>query len=642
MKLNINIALGIRIVLSLFFFFVCRIIFYIYNLDYFASVTFAGLLKILYGGFIFDLSVLLLLHIPYTLAQLVPFKFRHFPVYQKTTIWLHIIPLSLGIVANIADTVYYQVTLKRTTTAVFQQFENETNIGSLFFQFLIDYWYMSFLAISLITLVYWINLKVKIAPAPKTKWHIYLGIHSLILVVSAGLIVGGIRGGYKHSTRPITLSNASKYINKSNERALVLNTPFAALRSINKQPLQEVKYFDSIEEQQKIYSAYHSGNNKPDSLFRDKNIVLFILESYAKEHIGALNTDIENYKGFTPFTDSLITHSYTYKYAYANGRKSISAMPSCIASTPSLVEPFILSHYSGNRISSLATTLKKKNYQTAFFHGAPNGSMGFDAFANQTGFDKYFGMTEYGNDDHFDGMWGIWDEEFFQFYANKMNSMTPPFFTSLFSVSSHHPFKLPEKYENTFLKGNLPIQETIGYTDHALRQFFQTVKNMPWYENTIFVITADHASTFSDLSEYKTPSGFFAIPFIIFDPSEVAKKEINTSTAVQQIDIMPTVLEMLKYPDDYIAFGQNVMDTTINHFAMSYMSGNYHCFSNEYLLQYSGSNVTGMYNYVNDPLFKNNLKIPADSIQEKMLKHTQAFIQEYNRRMISDKMNILD
>ncbi len=640
-RINITSALILRIVLSLFFFFICRVVFYTYNLDYFAGLTFTGLLKIFYGGLLFDLSVLLLLHIPYILTQVVPFKFRHHLIYQKTTIWLHIIPLSLGIIANIADTVYYQITLKRTTSAAFQQFENETNLGKLLSQFLVDYWYMLLLAIVLIGAASWLSHQIKVKSAPETKWYIYLGVHSLILVLVAGLSIGGIRGGFKHSTRPITLSNASKYISKPNQRAIVLNTPFAILRSASRKPLQEAKYFDSIEEQQQIYSAYHSGLNKPDSSFTKKNIVLFILESFGREHIGALNKDIPNYKGFTPFLDSLIEYSYAYKHSFANGRKSISGMPSCIASIPSLVEPFILSHYSGNRISSLAKVLKKKDYYTAFFHGAPNGSMGFDAFTNQAGFDDYFGMTEYGNDDDFDGTWGIWDEEFFQFYANKMDAVKAPFFTALFSVSSHHPFKLPKRYKNIFPKGNLPIQETIGYTDYALKQFFQTAKEMSWYENTIFVMTADHSATFSDLPEYKTPSGFFAVPLIIFDPSDSSRKEINTFTAVQQIDIMPTMLEMLSYPDEYIAFGQDIMDTTIDHFAMGYMSGNYHYFDNEYLLQYDGKDITGVYNYVNDPLFKSNLRNAKDSTQATMLLHTQAFIQEYNRRMIKDEMSVL-
>lgn len=638
--MNINLALILRIALALFFFSMCRVIFYLYNLDYFTSVTFNGLLKIFYGGLVFDLSVLLLLQSPYILSQLIPFKFRHNLIYQKITIWLYIIPLSGGIIANLADTVYYQVTLKRTTSALFQQFQNETNLGKLFSQFLVDYWYMLVLAISLLSLVYWLSFQIKVGASKKTSWYVYIITHTLILLISAGLAIGGIRGGFKHSTRPITLSNASKYINKPNERSIVLNTPFAILRSANRKPLQEVRYFSDIDEQQEVYSAYHSGVDKPDSLFTNKNVVLFILESFGREHIGALNKDIPNYHGFTPFLDSLIDHSYSYKYSFANGRKSISGMPSSIASIPSLKEPFILSHYSGNRISSLAETLKKKGYHTSFFHGAPNGSMGFDAFTNQAGFDDYFGMTEYANDDDFDGTWGIWDEEFFQFYAEKMNSIKTPFFTTLFSVSSHHPFKLPERYQNTFPEGNLPIQETIGYTDYALKRFFQTAKNMPWYQNTIFVITADHASTFSDLPEYKTPSGFFAVPLIIFDPSEVVKKEINTTIAVQQIDIMPTVLEMLNYSDDYIAFGQNIMDTTVNHFALGHMSGNYHYFNNEYLLQYTGENITGMYNYANDPLFKNNLKTSDNAVQQKILRHTQAFIQEYNRRMIKDEMTI--
>jgi phosphoglycerol transferase MdoB-like AlkP superfamily enzyme len=266
--------------------------------------------------------------------------------------------------------------------------------------------------------------------------------------------------------------------------------------------------------------------------------------------------------------------------------------------------------------------------------------MGFDAFATQAGFEDYFGKTEYGNDEDFDGYWGIWDEEFFQFYAEEMGKMKEPFFTSLFSVSSHHPFNLPKRHEGKFPEGNLPIQKTIGYTDYALKRFFETAKKMPWFENTIFVITADHAATFSDLPEYKTPSGFFAVPIIIYDPSDPNLKGYNVKDAVQQIDIMPTVLERLGYPNDYIAFGTDMLDSAANHFAIGHMAGSYHFFQNDTLIQFDEKKVTGMYNYEVDPLFKNNFANKNDGSSSSAFQLNKAFIQEYNRRLIRNNMAV--
>jgi len=90
------------------------------------------------------------------------------------------------------------------------------------------------------------------------------------------------------------------------------------------------------------------------------------------------------------------------KYSFANGRKSIDAMPSIIASIPMMVEPYITTSYSGNEINSIASILGEEGYHTSFFHGAPNGSMGFQV----AGFREYYGMNEYPHSGGFDGMWG--------------------------------------------------------------------------------------------------------------------------------------------------------------------------------------------------------------------------------------------
>jgi phosphoglycerol transferase MdoB-like AlkP superfamily enzyme len=640
LQVNIHLALLLRFLLALLFFTICRVIYYVINIGYFPDLSIGTILKIFYGGVLFDISGLLFILSLYIISQVIPFKIRHNKTYQKITSWFFIVPLTVGIIANLADAVYYQITLKRTTAVLFEQFSNETNMGKLVAQFMLDYWYMVIIAIILIFVLYKTNKKITVKEAPIGKNWIYFftSIGITILVITASII--GVRGGYKHSSRPITLSNASKYTNNPNQRALVLNTPFTLIKTVNKIPLHEVNYFASQKEQERIFSAFHSGENKTDSLYKKKNIVVIILESFGSEHISALNKDIKGYKGFTPFLDSLIGQSYTFKHAFANGRKSIEGMSSCLASIPSLKTPFVLSHYSGNEINSLANLLRPEGYYSAFFHGAPNGSMGFDAFTKQAGFDDYFGMNEYGNDNHFDGFWGIWDEEFFQYYANEMNKMKEPFVTSIFSVSSHHPFNLPERYDGVFPEGKLRLQKTIGYTDYALKQFFETAKKMPWFKNTIFVITADHASTFTDLPEYKTPNGFFAVPLIIYDPSNPNLIAFNDTDVVQQIDIMPTLMNMIGYQKDYIAFGSDMLDPSEPHFAMTFIADIYYFFSKGYLLQYHNEILIGIYNYENDPLFKHNLVFDKRNHQPELLKLCLAFIQEHNRRMIRNELTV--
>lgn len=233
--------------------------------------------------------------------------------------------------------------------------------------------------------------RIKPQPALKTFGWRYWGLSILIMALVGGLSVGGMRGGFRHSTRPINISNAAKYVERPEQVAIVLNTPFSIFRTLGKTAFKPVHFFED-QELSKIYSPVYqpeqsaSGSN----IEQDRpNVVLIILESFGREHIGAFNRDLEggSYEGFTPFLDSLIEQSWAFDHAYANGRKSIDALPSVIASVPSLVQPYIVSEYSTNKINGLAGLLSRIGYETAFYHGAPNGSMGFHAFTKMAGYD---------------------------------------------------------------------------------------------------------------------------------------------------------------------------------------------------------------------------------------------------------------
>ncbi len=105
--------------------------------------------------------------------------------------------------------------------------------------------------------------------------------------------------------------------------------------------------------------------------------------------------------------------------------------------------------------------------------------MGYTAFTQLAGFQHYYGMDEYGNSADSDGMWGIWDHKFFPFFAEKLNEFPQPFFATLFTVSSHHPFKVPKEFEGKFKGGSKPILKCIEYTDYSLRELFKTISKEP-------------------------------------------------------------------------------------------------------------------------------------------------------------------
>jgi hypothetical protein len=634
-KGNIYRALLFRLLLVMALFSVCRIGFYLFNTGFFPDMSFGNFLRLMLGGLTFDLATLLYVNMLYILLMILPFTLRFHQYYQQGLKYLFFVTNGIALAANVTDFIYYRFTLRRTTADVFQQFENEQNMGSLWIKFLVDYWYaVIFWIVLMIVMVLAYNRIRVTGPQLKNKIAYYI-FSVLAIPLIAYLIVGGVRGGFRHSTRPITLSNAGEYVKDPREISIVLNTPFAVLRTLGKTKVQKMNYF-TAEEVEKVYTPEHHPSDS--AVFVKNNVVVIILESFSKEFFGTFNKEKEGgtYKGYTPFLDSLIQHSRTFEYSFANGRKSIDGLPSVISSIPSLGVPYFLSPYSGNKINSLASLLKQKEYHTSFFHGAPNGSMGFQAFMNIAGVEHYYGKTEYNNDADFDGIWGIWDDKFLSFYADKLNEFPQPFLSSFFSVSSHHPFKVPAEYENKFKGGPLVIHKCIEYTDYALRKFFEKASAMPWYENTLFVITADHTSSEIEFAEGRTAWGFFSIPVIFFKPDHsLAGSE---STIVQQIDIMPTVLGYLHFDKPYVAFGRDVFNNHTTPFAFNYKDNAYQLFEGDHLLQFDGTRSVGLYNFKTDKLTRHNLLDSLPAVRQPMEQKIKAIIQQYNNRMIEDRL----
>lgn len=633
LKGNVVVVLIIRMLIVMLAYSLCRLAFYFFNINIYSDVSLKALAYMMAGGLKFDISAIIYTNILVIVLHLIPFKFRYNNAYQKFVKWIFYIFNFIALSFNMSDFIYYRFTLKRTTMTLFKEFKGNTNIGDLLISFVWDYWYASVFGILVFIGIIYLYKKIKVGSPLKYNNYIYYTVNTVLMAIFLGLCIAGMRGGFLHSTRPITLSNAAKYIERPNERAIVLNTPFAMIRTLNNVKLHKQTYFT-----EKELGEHYSANHilKGDSTKQKLNIVVFVLESFAKEHIGFYNKHIKGYKGYTPFLDSLCQHSYVFQESYANGGRSINALPSNLASIPSFQEPFVLGNYSGNKINSLGSILKKEGYYSAFFHGAPNGSMGFQSFIKQAGFNNYIGKTEYNNNNDFDGIWGIWDEPFLKFYAKTMNTFKQPFITSVFTVSSHHPYKVPEKYKGVFLEGNLPVQKAIGYTDNSLRQFFKTASKMPWFKNTVFFITADH-SVSPYLKEYKNGKGHFAVPMIIYKPGDNNFTNYDSTTIVQQIDILPTALNMIGYKGEFIAFGNDMLNPDKDHFAINYEGSAYQLTMGNYLLQFNGKKSIALYD-IKERYMETNLLGTRPTIQKKMETKTKAFIQEYNDRLINNKM----
>ncbi len=647
-----------NLLLAYVVYFIARVAYLLVNYSYFEqSISPGHLTELFRGGLVFDTSAILVTNIPYVVLMLLPWHGKETHAYQLACRWVYMLINGVALAVNLCDSVYFQYTMRRTTTTVFSEFSNEGNLGSIFLTETLRHFYL----VLLFALVMWGVWKLYRDSHLQRKelcWWRYSLVTLLSLCAVAPFIVAGIRGGFSTAVRPITISNANQYVSRPIEAALVLNTPFSLYRTIGKDVFVVPEYFTDAATMEAVYSPVHHPETDTlavhDTLTK-KNVVVLIVESFGREYIGALNKTLENgkYKGYTPHVDELISKSITFTHSYCNGRKSIDGMPSILSSIPMFVEPFFLTPASMNHVSGMADLLGKEGYQTAFFHGAQRGSMGFQAFANSTGFREYYGREDYnadsrfGGDKDFDGMWAIWDEPFLQYFATKMSEMKEPFMTAVFTASSHHPYAIPEQYKDTYPEEGIVIHKCIRYTDMAIGKFFERASKEPWFRNTIFVLTSDHTNL-SDHAYYQTDLGGFCSPIIIYDASGAEQPRMEDKIA-QQIDILPTVMGMLHYQKPYFGFGIDVLNTpSEDTWAVNYMNGIYQYVKHGHVLQFDGQKTVGLY-ALTDSMMKNNLvgrttaaadssfSILHSSFKE-MERELKAIIQQYMERMTQDRL----
>ena len=630
-----------NILLSYFILLLCQLIFILANQGMYAGND-NGWWLLLKGNLVFATPAVCYMNALYALITLFPLHIKEGKAMQSMTKWAFIIPNSAGVIANLCDCIYVRYTGRRTTWDIFNEFSNDGNIGKVICIETINNLWLLAIGIVLIYALYRLYTPVakKCKECPLVR---YYTMHTALLMIIVALMVIGIRGGAGKSVRPITLSNANAYVSTPGEAALILNTPFSIIRTAGRKPFMPKNYFPACD----IDSIYTPVKHYRNVTANRKNIVVLIVESFGKEYIGAYNPRPGG--SLTPFLDSLIKQSKSYLRSYGNGKKSIDGMPSILSSIPMFVTPFISSSASLNDISSIAGELGRDGYNSAFFHGAPNGSMGFMAYAKASGFEKYYGKDEYeassfykGKDD-FDGTWAIWDEPFLLYYAEQMNHMEEPFVTAIFTATSHHPFNIPDEYRSIFTVGGDPFLKCVQYTDHALQQFFGYAKKQPWYDNTLFVITADHTNH-SIEERYRTASGEMEVPVIFFSPQGEAPFEpgIDSAMIAQQIDIMPTVLEYVGYDRPFTAFGKSLISTPSEEsFAVNYANETYRYYKGDHILLYNGESDTpiSLFNLRDDIMMKENI-VGKNNVQNDMTRELQAIIQQYMERMNNNSLTI--
>ena len=633
-----------KYILAFVLLLVTQLVFFVANNNLFSPTNFGGVMKILWGNVVFGLSATAMVLTPYLILNVIPTSLRWNKIYKGIAEVFYIIPVFIMLIANMIDAAYYPFTFRRMTSEIFGYLGVGGDMGNLIPQFLKDFWVFLVLFVVIIFVLIWCNRRIVLEKRMPHPYGTTLFKDSILSIVALAIAVLIIRGGFIY--KPLRPIDASKYASCDNT-SLVLNTPFSIIRTFGKSSgIEPKQYYKSEQAMEKVFTPVNTPMAAlpadtlavADSTIVNgkKNVVIIILESFSEEYVGFLNPDN---KGFTPFLDSLSQHCTVYQ-GMSNGKRSIEAIPAILAGMPSIMfEPFITSPYATNKIEGLPEVLKRHGYHTSFFHGAYNGSMNFDAFVQSVGVDHYYGKNEFNaecGDKGYDGNWGIFDEPFLQFMAKKISTFQQPFLTSVFTISSHHPYTMPEEHVGEFPEGKHPILQVVAYSDYALRQFFATASQTEWYNNTVFVITADHTAP-PISSKYSTGYNVYKVPMLVFDPAN--DTHIVKNRILQQADIKPTLIDYLGINEKTFSFGKSVLNPANPEYHISYGSSAYQLIKDKYYIRYDGTKLE-VFDRIADPELKNDISQSDPKAYQSQLNFLKAIIQQYNNRMIENRLTV--
>ena len=625
-----------RMLWLLVIYFIIRILFFLFNLKSFQSdgVLDIGLSFLI--GLKFDLSAIVISNILFTILSLLPFNFVSKRVYQLVVKYIYWIPNIILFWPNIADFEYYKFIGRRT---IFEIFGIVGDIGQQAGSLLGSYWYLVviWIVLSLAFIKGTPNVRRRGRGARFSSGYQIEGMKEMwirvgIWVLSIGLTIIIFRGGFQE--KPLRINQA--FVQHDTHLGnLALNTTFSFLTTIDAVGTEKVSYFaERVGDVAKHIKRDRKSNIESTVIptLGKQNVVIIILESFAREYMGYKNP----YKGYTPFLDSLSKSGVFFNNCFSNGRESIIAVPAITSAIPQLIEePFITSSYQSNKFIGLGSIVKNYGYASSFFHGARNGSMGFVGFTELAGFDKYFGLNQYpsklkGKD--FDDNWGIYDGPYLQYFAGELSKEKAPFVSCVFTLSSHNPYAIPKEYAGKFSKGKTAIHESIGYTDFALKQFFETASKQPWFKNTLFVITADHTQMNTEPS-YASAIGAYRVPLVLYHPDSKVMKALesisNNDKICQHADILPTVLDFLDIPQGQVLpFGESILAKNEG-LALQYDPGNFRMITSKKYIEMDLEGKGKLFDTQTNKLLEAN----SDTTLREKLK---AFVQFYRNGLIEN------
>lgn len=542
-----------RLGLVLVIYFVIRLVFLVDHRANFADASLAQLIGAFLRGARFDLSAIAYTNMPFVLLSLAPGMLLAKAWYQRLLLTLFMLVNAAFVIVQVGDIAYYPFTGTRVTMDVFALTGEATAQAD---QLFLNFAGLTVIALTLIALLVALYPRQRDAARHTRSW---IGAAAAVVATVLFTVIAARGGVQKKPLNPIHAFASGDH----ELGVLTLNSAFTLIQSPRGRQLQPVTYFADQAQVDSILQAPYGYAELVgrQAATKPQNVVLLILESFGTEYWGG--TELEE-PGLTPFLDSLSKQGVFFTNSFANGRRSMDALPSILLGVPLYTgQSIAVSAYQGNQWLGLGHFLENAGFHTSMFHGAVKGTMYFDAIASMAGIREFYPLERFPAEvqrEGFDGHWGLYDEPALQFAARQLGTHPQPFFTTLFTISTHHPFRVPPASVSTLPKGSREIHQSVAYVDHAVREFFRTASQEPWFGNTLFIITGDHTPPLRS-PRYDTPLGRYMVPILLYHPG-TPLPAVDPTRLVQHVDLFKTILDYTgARPPRVPAFGRSLFSS---------------------------------------------------------------------------------
>ncbi len=392
-------------------------------------------------------------------------------------------------------------------------------------------------------------------------------------LVSAAVIFVGLRGGLQ----PIPINESKVYYCKTqilNDAAVnpswsLLHSYLENRRSGNSNPYV---FMEMGKARNEIVQLYQSKDSSALPLFSQKhpNIALLILESWSANVVGCCGGD----KGLTPNFDRLSREGLLFTNAYCSGHTSDQGIPAILSAYPAQPIASIIANSSKYpKMRFLSADLAKIGYTSSFLFGGQLMYGNIKSYLYYSPFDHIIEQEDIPTTPELTGRLGIHDQVVFPLWKKEMDHLKPPFFSCMFTCSTHSPYDIPVSARINYGGEDKPFLNAVLYADSCLGAFFNEAKKTAWYANTIFVIVADHGHNTPREHDYNNPNHYH-IPLLLVGgalATDFKGKQFNNY--VSQTDIAATLLQALQLNHQQYNWSKPLTDTVRNFAFFNFYDG---------------------------------------------------------------------